>query len=182
MGSPRWRCCRCCGTSGSTAALEGLGLRGIGRGTGRRRHADGVASLRERCENTKRCPRPEIRHFTKRVPDGAAVMLLPRQFVFCVTYFEARRVEMQRDARVPRLRPPLRALRHDGSRSRGGSIISARADRRLRRPRSRAGAARRGDGVVNAAAAAAALVFFVIMSVEIYKQFYVGRRGVSTEP
>ena len=42
---------------------------------------------------------------------------------------------------------------------RGGSIISARANSGLRRPRSSAGAARRGDGVVaHAAAAAAALV------------------------
>ena len=41
------------------------------------------------------------------------------------------------------------------------ALASLRARRfRLRRPRSRAGAARRGDGVFDAAAAAAALVFF----------------------
>ena len=68
------------------------------------------------------------RHDLPGVPDGAAVMLLPRQFVFCVTYFEACGIAVQRHARVPRLRPPLRALRHDGRGSRGGSIISARAD------------------------------------------------------
>ena len=58
----------------------------------------------------------------------------------------------------------------------GGAGVAARADRRLRRPRSRAGAARRGDGVVNAAAAAAALVFFVI--VLRFRQFWsVGAEG-----
>ena len=44
----------------------------------------------------------------------------------------------------------------------GGAGVAARADRGLRRPRSRAGAARRGDGVFDAAAAAAALVFFAL--------------------